>query len=119
MTAFNWMCQGTEAMAYGIPLAKYRAEIGKDPDGAEWLVECAPILEKALNGEALYRIKFDKAISCFNDDDCEDTPFVREVVLNAGNYWSACRKYYHMQEVQYKKINETIEKFRISKGITW
>lgn len=114
---FEWKYRGSVATAYNMPLAKYEAYIGKDKNGTEWLCSCEPVLEYAEKGKALYRLKFDRDMDDIDDNGNTDSPFLRCAVLDADDYWQACKEYYHMKDVQYLDIAKTIEQFRKENGI--
>ena len=116
--SLDWKFEGSTAMGYNIPLASYKAYIGKDGNGVKWLCKCSTILEQAKDGKALYRVEFDSDTDASNSD-CEDSPFLRYAVVDADDYWKACRKYYHTKDVPYTQINETVAMFRFENNLTW
>ena len=90
-------------------LPVYRAELGKDPNGKNWLCEIQPVI---LNKEiSHWRIWFD------TDDETDDFPFLRHSVLYADDYWEAANKIYDQHQVQYCQIYETVRKFIVSHNL--
>ena len=90
-------------------LPVYRAELGKDPDGKNWLCEIEPVISKKEISH--WRIWFD------TDEEANDFPFLRHSVLYAENYWAAANKVYDQRQVQYCDIYKTVKSFIESHNI--
>jgi hypothetical protein len=98
----KWEIYGSTAMGSAPPIPHYRCKVGKGKDGTTWLCDIRPIGEK-----------LDKILLSFDtDQETEDgSPFLRDSVVNAKDYWKAHHDYHKSRYVKYHEIEENIRKF--------
>lgn len=106
----NWERQSASRLAggSGFPIYEYRAVIGTDPSGVEWLVSCRYYCPKKK-----FLVEFDSNTV----DDDGGCPFLRTSVAGADDFWAVRKKVHHTQFVDYEDIQDTINKFVKLKNI--
>ena len=113
----KWRDIGGYGVGFAPPIRVWLATLGVDATGKTWLCRVSPDMH---SGYTKYLVEFDFNGCMDNDDD--DTPFLRDRVVYAEEYyeeeyWNARIKTYNTKIVFYKQIDSVIQQFCISHGI--
>ena len=101
----RWHISGTVSTGSCPPIPIHRCELGKDQSGAMWLCEVRFYTRKGK-----YLVKFDT-------EGGHDTPFCRQDVVYASDYWKATMDVYNAKWCEYEAIQDEIKAFIISHEI--
>lgn len=105
LISLNWE-QVAHSGGYLSPkLPTYEAHIGNDKTGRKWLCRVK------------YREQEKKFMVAFDWDDGESTPFLRDEVIYADNYWTAHKTRYFTKWVDYEDIRTVVLEFINDHGL--
>lgn len=106
----KWKVVGTRSTCGNPPLNTYEATLGVDGNGKTWLCQ---VNHDMHDGFKTFLVNFDT-------DECNDngSPFLRDTVVYADNYWKARKEYHHMVRCEYKEIMNVVEEFIKNHNIT-
>ena len=107
MSKFDWRTHGTEGIGNNPPIPIWECMIGKDKNGDTWLCRV-----RYRHQERRFIVMFDKDVVTDND-----SPFLRDEVVYADNYWQAMRDYHKAILCDYEKIQDVIAEFINKNGV--
>lgn len=92
----------SQGLGADVPIPTYETTLGKDPEGNTWL--CRVKFDVFVRQQ--WMVMFD------TNQDEPDTPFLREEVVYADNFWAAHVKRYHTRyDSNYQHIGAIIDSF--------
>ena len=107
MKRLEWKPFGSDAKGNNPPNVGHQAILGEDPEGNVWM--CRAQFREERN---LFMVWFDKDVETDND-----SPFLRNDVVYASNYWKEHQCVYHTAFCLYSQIRGIVENFIVEKGI--